>query len=451
MLPRSSSLRHVTALGPALGTALVAAFALGLASPAADAGGFGIPDIGVRRTAMGAVIGRPDEAAAIYHNPAGLILQHGWHLYLSLGLAVVRSEFQLHSWAESDRFLGVTPDADGYYAPTRPSRARGVIPMIAATGEILPGKLVMGAAIYVGNAQGAGFGENDVTRYHLIDGYVVAPQAVLAAAYRITDGLTIGGSAGVLNVRIHGKRDVFPIVNGTDISNLAGTRPELVLDGSGWAPSWMLAAFGRPHPRVTWGATLTGRVDATMTGPVEITFSDDAPNPGDKLVGTQTTTQLLPWAFMGGANVDVTPHVEVGAELRYWLYRQYQKQHTDVVGIFLVRELETVKNYHDSWQTSGGVRVHDLAALPGVELMAGTHYDRTPAPSSTVTFDQPTFKHIGLHTGLRWTTGRYRFGASYLRYWYLIPTVTDSTTSPPSNFRGHGSNNIFTLSVEAQL
>jgi long-subunit fatty acid transport protein len=83
--------------------------------------------------------------------------------------------------------------------------------------------------------------------------------------------------------------------------------------------------------------------------------------------------------------------------------------------------------------------------------MAGAHYDRTPAPSQTVTFDQPTFKHIGLHTGGRYSTGRYRFGASYLHYWYLIPTVTDSTTAPPSNFRGHGSNHIITFSLEAAL
>jgi long-subunit fatty acid transport protein len=213
----------------------------------------------------------------------------------------------------------------------------------------------------------------------------------------------------------------------------------------------MAAAFGRPHPRVTWGATITGRVDAKMTGPVEITYSDDAPSPGDKLIGTQTTTQLLPWAFMAGANVDITPNLELGGELRYWLYRQYKKQHTEVVGIFLVRELETIKNYNDSWQVSGGLRVHDLGAAPGLELMAGTHFDRTPAPSNTLTFDQPTFRHIGLHTGARYTTGRYRFGASYLRYWYLIPTVTDSTTTPPSNFRGHGANHIFTLSVEASL
>ena len=430
---------------------VVVAVVIGLTIARADAGGFGIPDIGVRRTAMGAVIGRPDEGAAIYHNPAGLLLQHGWHLYLSTGLAIVRSTFQLHSWDQSDRFLGVTPGADGYYAPVKPSRAMGIIQMLAVTGELLPGKLAMGAAVYVGNAQGAGFPDTAVTRYHLIDGYVIAPQAVLAASYQLLPTLAIGGSAGVLNVRIHGRRDVFPIVNGTDISKLTGSSPELVLDGTGWAPSWMIGAFGRPHPRLTWGATVTGRVDATMSGPVTITYSDDASNPGDQLVGTQTTTQLLPWAFMAGANFDVTPHVEIGAEGRYWLYRQYKKQHTDIVGIFLVRELDTVKNYNDSWQVSGGVRVHDLPGAPHLDLMAGTHFDRTPAPSNTLTLDQPTFRHIGLHTGLRYTYGRYRVGASYLRYFYLVPTVTNSTTTPPTNFRGSGANHIFTVSIEASL
>ena len=417
----------------------------------ARAGGFGIPDIGVRRTAMGAVIGRPDEGAAIYHNPAGLILQHGWHLYLSGGLAVIRSEFQLHSWADSDRFLGVTAGPDGYYQPIRPTRAIGVIPMLAVTGELIPHRLVLGGAVYVGNAQGAAFGANDVTRYHLIDGYVIAPQAVIAGSYQLLDTLAVGGSVGVMNLRIHERRDVFPVIGGTDVSKLTGTRPELDLDGSGWAPSWMISVFGRPRPRLTWGATVTGRIDATMTGPIQITFSDDATSPGDTLAGTQSTGQLLPWTFTAGANFDLTPHVEIGAEGHYWLYRQYRTQRTDITGIVLVRKIETMKNYHDSWQVSGGVRIHDLPAAPHLELMAGTHYDRTPAPGSTVTLDQPTFSHIGLHSGLRYTAGRYRIGLSYLRYFYLIPTVTDSTTSPPSNFRGQGANNIVTVSLEAAL
>jgi len=431
--------------------ALVVAFASGLGTSEARAGGFVIPDIGVRRTAMGSIVGRPDEPSAVYHNPAGLVLQRGWRVYVTGGLAWVRTEFQLQPWDQSDRFLGKTPGADGYYEPTRPSRAWGVIPMLAVTGELLPGKLVMGAAFYVGNAQGASFDREAVTRYHLINGYVVAPQAALSAGYRINEAISVGASVGLIHLRIHGRREVFPIVNGMDISGIAGTRPLLELDGTGWAPSWILAAFGRPHPRVTWGATVTGRVDATMSGPVEITYSDDAPSPGDKLVGTQETEQMLPWAFMGGVNVDLTPNVELGGELRYWLYRQYKEQRTEVTGIFLVRELVTRKDYNDSWQVSGGVRVHDLAAAPGLELMLGTHYDRTPAPSSTVTLDQPTFKHIGLHSGVRMTAGRYRIGASYLRYWYLIPTVTDSTTMPPSNFRGDGANHIFTLSFEASL
>jgi long-subunit fatty acid transport protein len=422
-----------------------------LDSAPVHAGGFGIPDIGVRRTAMAAVIGRPDEGAAIYHNPAGLILQRGWRLYVSTGLFVVRSEMQLRPWDESDRFLGTTAGADGYYAPVRPTRAMGAAPMLVLSGELVPGKLVVGAGLYVGNGIGAGFDRDGVTRYHLIDGYIVAPQAVVAASYQISDTLAIGASAGLLHVRVHGRREVFPIIDGMDISSIAGTRPELVLDVAGWAPSWILAAYGRPHPRVTWGATLTGRVDATIEGPVTITFSDDAPSPGDTLAGRARTTQFLPWAAMAGANIDLSPNVEIGAELRYWLYRQYRSQRIDVTGIFLVRELETTKNYRDSWQLSGGVRVHDLAALPALELMLGAHTDHTPAPPQTVTFDQPTFDHLGLHTGARYTAGRYRFGASYVRYFYQIPTVTDSITGPPSNFRGRGSNNVFTLSLEAAL
>ncbi len=428
---------------------VLAAFAL--AAPPVHAGGFGIPDIGVRRTAMASIIGRPDDASAIYHNPAGLTLQHGWQLYLSTGVILIDTEFQLHSWDDSDRFLGTTPDADGYYAPVKPSRAMGVVPMLAVTGEIIPDRLVLGASIYVGNAQGAAFERESVTRYHLIDGYVIAPQAVVAGSYRVTDTLSLGASVGVLDMRIHGRREVFPIIDGMDLSSLTGARPELVLDGSGWAPTWMVAAFGRPHPRVTWGATLTGRVDATLEGPVEITLGPDASTPNDKLVGTQRTQQMLPWAAMAGATVDITPNVELGGEFRYWLYRQYEKQHTDVTGIFLVRELETIKNYRDSWQASGGVRVHDLAQLRGVELMTGMHYDRTPAPPGAVTLDQPTFNHVGLHTGARFSTGRYRFGASYLHYWYDVDTVTTSMTTPPSNFRGHGTNNIFTVSIEARL
>ncbi len=429
---------------------LCAVVVLVMSAAQARAGGFGIPEIGVRRTAMAAMVGRPDELSALYQNPAGLVLADRWRVYMSMGLSLLSTEFELAPWDRSDEFLGTTPEASGYYAPVKPSRAFGVIPMLAAGGPVSD-RLSMGAALFVGNATGAAFDEDAVTHYHLIDGYVVAPQLTVTAAYRLRDDLALAATVGVINMRVHGRRYVFPIIDGNDISSLAGTKPELVLDGQGWAPTWSVSAYGSPHPRVTWGAQLVGRVDATLEGPIAITYSDDASQPGDMLEGRQTTTQLLPWTLQAGVNVDITPNVEIGTELRYWLYRQYERQHTDVVGIFLVRALDTEKNYNDSWQAAGGVRVHDLAALPGLELMAGTHYDRTPAPAKTVTLDQPSFSHFGLHSGLRYSQGRYRIGASYIHYWYRIPTITDSITLPPSNVRGHGANNIMTISVEATL
>jgi long-subunit fatty acid transport protein len=416
----------------------------------ARAGGFGIPEIGVRRTAMATVIGRPDELAALYHNPAGLVLADEWRIYMSAGLSLLATEFELSPWERSNEFLGATPEATGYYAPVKPSRAMGVVPMLAAGGRVW-NKLYAGAALYVGNATGAAFEEDAVTHYHLIDGYIVAPQLSATAAYQLRDDLALAATVGVINMRVHGKRYVFPIIDGNDISGLAGTKPELVLDGEAWAPTWGVSAYGKPHPRVTWGAAIVGKVTATLEGPIEITYSDDAMTPGDTLVGRQTTTQLLPWTAQAGANVDVTPNVELGSEFRYWLYRQYERQHTDVVGIFLVRELNTEKNYSDSWEVAAGARVHDLAAAPGLDLMAGFNWDKSPAPPKTVTLDQPSFTHWGLHTGARYSVGRYRIGASYVFYKYLIPTITDSVTLPPSNVRGRGTNNIMTLSVEASL
>jgi long-subunit fatty acid transport protein len=421
-----------------------------LAATSAQAGGFGIPEIGVRRTAMGAVIGRPDDPSAIYHNPAGLVLQDGWVVYVSMGVALLSTQFELAPWDQSDRFLGVSPTSTGYYAPVKPSRAFGVIPMIAVEGA-LTAKLHVGASVFVGNGTGAAFADNAVTRYHLIDGYVIAPQAVLAAAYRVTPTLALGATIGVINIRVHGERDVFPILMGKDLSSIVGTQPSLKLDGSGWAPSWSVGVFGKPHPRFTYGAAIIARVDATLRGPIEVKYGSDAPDANAVLDGEQATTQLLPWTFQAGANVDVSPNLEVGAELRYYLYRQYKRQHTDISGIFLLHELDTEKNYHDSQEVTGGLRVHDLAAVPKLELMLGGQYDRSPAPPRVLTLDSPSFSHFGLHMGGRYTVGRYRFGASYIHYWYEIPTIADSITSPPTNIRGSGSNNIFTLSVEAHL
>jgi len=419
------------------------------AAHAASAGGFAVPEMGARRTGMAAVVGRPDEPAAVLHNAAGLALLPGTHLYISMGLSLLDTSFRLRPWQDSDRFIDQPVDADGYYPETAPSRAFGVLPMLVATTEVLPDRLYAGLALYVGNATGSAFPKDAPTRYHLIDGYVVAPLGSITAAYRVADWLAAGAGLGLMNVRIHGRRHIFPIIDGTDVSGFVGTRSELVIDGSDWMPTWNLGALVTPHPRVSLGAALIGRTDATLSGPVEIHFGDDVG--GGTWYGEQKTNLLLPWSFLAGVNVDVHPQVELGGEIRYWLYRQYDEQRIDVDGIIFVDKIVTPKNYRDSYQVSGGARLHSLAAVPGLEAMLGMHYDRTPAPKETVSLDQPTFSHVGLHSGLRYQRGRYRFGLTWAHYWYKVPTIEESRTMPPSNITGSGQNNIITATFEATL
>ncbi|MDX2092892.1 MAG: outer membrane protein transport protein [Kofleriaceae bacterium] len=433
---------------------LLAAVVAGSATFAgsAHAGGFGIPEIGVRRTGMAAVVGRPDEPSSLFHNPGGLVLQKGWRVYLSATGSLISTEFKLLPWERSDEFLNTMPGPDGYYPTVKPTRAFGAAPMLAITGELIPDRLVVAMGAWIGNAAGAQFDENDITRYHLINGYIIAPQAVIGGAYRINDKISVGANAGVVYLTLKGEREFYPIYSGTDLSGIAGTRPLLELEGDAWSPTWSVGVYGQPHKKVTFGATIISRVDATLEGPVKVTFSDDAPSPGDTLESRHKTKQLLPWTFLGGVNVDVHPNVELGAELRWWLYRQYDEQLSILSPrLLVISELKTLKNYRDSFQVSGGIRVHSLKQAPGLEMMLGTHFDRTPAPKETVTLDQPTFNHLGLHSGLRYTHGSLRLGASYFRYWYDIPTVTTSTTFPPSNFKGDGVNNSLVVSMEAAL
>ncbi len=425
-----------------------ALIAVAVTTGSAVAGGFGIPEVGVRRTAMATIVGRPDDASAIYHNPAGLILQPGLGIYAAFGFALLDVSLDVKPWPGSDALLGMSPTADGYYPTVEPTRAFAVVPMLAVTRELIRDRLVIGGAAYVGNASGAAFEPDGVTRYHMIDGYVVAPQVVASAAYRIAPSLTLGATAGVVHVRVHQRREIWP--DSAFIQAAIGSHAELVLDAAGWAPTWTIGLFGQPHPRVTWGATIQGRISAELEGPVTETNDVDAGNPGDTMIGIANMTQLFPWAAFVGVSVDVSPHVEVSGEGRYWLYRQYEKQRIEFTGL-LIRELEVDKHYHDSFAVSAGVRIHGLARAPRLELMAGAQFDRSPAPPETVTLDQPTFSHPAVHSGVRYRLGRYRLGASYLHYWYLVPVIDNSTTSPPSNVRGRGTNNIFTISIEATL
>jgi long-subunit fatty acid transport protein len=415
----------------------------------ARGGGYANPEVGERRTGMGAAIGRPDDLSAVYHNPAGLTLRPGLRLYVSAGVIAMGTNLRLRPWPESRRFIDAPVDAEGYYPSVSPRHSVAPIPLIVAASSLWTDRLVGAVSFFVPNAGGAFFEKDAVTRYHLKDSYLVAAVTAFSAAYALRPWLSVGAGFELVYVRLRGSRDLFPIMNGQDLSGFLGSASSLELNGSDLVPGWNAGVLVWPHRRLSVGVSVISRTDLELAGDVVGRTGPDAPG-AFELKGAQRTEMLLPWTFLFGANVDVTRYLEVGAELRWYLLRQFKNQHTDIEGIEIITELDSPKNFRDSWQLSGGLRVHSL--VRGWEWMAGAHYDRTPAPSSTVSLESPFFNHVGLFSGARYQLGaRYRLGLTYLHYWYLERRVEDSITTPPSNFVGSGNNHIVTLTLEATL
>jgi long-subunit fatty acid transport protein len=417
----------------------------------AAAQGFSIPEMGTRKNAMGAVIGRPDDPSAVYHNPAGLPLMQGTWIYLSVGNVWLNTEFRLRPWPGSDKYIKEPVDEEGFYPSAKPSTF-AVIPMIVACTNLWTDKLVAALSFYVPNAAGASFDEDGVARYHMVNSYVVAGYGTLSLAYRPWRWLSIGAGASVVYARIFARRKFFPVLpDGLDLGPLLGGDTELEIVGDDVIPVFNVGLLFLPLPNLTIGMTMITRYDIELKGDVKLTLGPDSASPGTVWEGTHTTTTNAPWIFMFGANVDVTRWLEVGAELRWHTTSQVKEQVTTIEGIDLIDELVTPKNLRDYYQFSAGVNVRPPLPIQ-LELMAGFHYESASAPHNTITVEQPSFAHWGVHVGGRYRiTERIRVGLAYWHYFYLQRTGRDSLTVPPTNFVGSGHSDGLTLIFEARL
>ncbi|MCA9664239.1 MAG: outer membrane protein transport protein [Myxococcales bacterium] len=423
--------------------------ALGAAERRASAGGFTIVEMGTRKNGMGAVIGRPDDPSAVYHNPAGLTMQDGIRLYASVGLAFIDTDFRLRQWGNSSNYIKYPVDSEGFYPGISPA-GFGAIPMLVLSSNIYKDKLYGALSFYVPNAIGIVV-DDGPARYHAGTSYLIAGFATASLAWRVTNWLSVGAGFSLAYVRISAKRKLYPELAGTNLSGLLGGESDIDLVGEDVRPGANAGILLRPFRSLTIGIAMISRIDMNLTGDVDVILGPGAPTkPGTKLSGTQATALLIPWSFHFGANWDVTKYVEIGAELRYYTYSSLKEQRSKIDGINLISELVVPKDYSDSYQVSGGVLVK-LPPHPQLELMAGVHWDKSPAPNRTISLDQPTFDHLGLHTGVRYRWGRYRFGMTFAHYWYFRRDVTDNVTDPPSNFIASGVNNQLTLIFEVRF
>jgi long-subunit fatty acid transport protein len=432
----------------------------------AAAQGFIIPEIGARKNAMGTAIGRPDDLSAIYHNPAALTRLRGTHVGMSFGAAYLRTNIRLAPWGcdtsgcKSNQFIDRPVDAGGYY----PEQSPGIfapIPFLGASTNLWSEKLVGAVGIYVPNAAGATFGKDAPSRYHIIDAYLVSAYFTLAVAYQPLDWLSVGVGASVAYIRVKRQSLLYPVIEGLGAAGeiLLGNDTGIEIIGEDIKPAFSLGVQMWPHRTVSIGLMfLTPPLpDVEITGDMKLQpgkTTDQLLTKPNVVNNTHRTELGAPWVLAIGANWDVTPWLEIGAEFRYYINSHIKEQVTTIESGGLKAllpggQLVTPKNLKNAFHTGAGVLVRPPVPLD-LEVMAGYHYEISNSPDNTVEVSAPSFDLLSVHIGARWRFGdrRYALTLAYSHYWYFERTTTESLTSPPTNFQGSAATDQATLVFE---
>ncbi len=445
--------------------ATLAAGLLFVMPSAAQAGGFSNPDFGVRRVGMFAVTARPDDVTAIFHNPAGLTLKDGTDFY------------HAQSWFVMDLGMRLYK-SDGTLAPDKeihPTLAVGAIPFLGFASDCGTKDFRLGFGIYAPNAYGAALPEDEATRYHAITALFLASRATLAAAYKINDMFRIGAAISLVHVYLTKTQYMNAKMIPADTDKFNDPKYDLrfksrydtayddmllTMDGQDWTWAADLGILFHPIPSLRIGAAFSGGSDIELEGDVSLSYNycRDAngkkiPNcrlgdPGSKQSlkkekTTHHTNMVIPFELKAGFNWEFVKNFEVGMDVYYWHYQVFQQQRTVLKDkLFgLIKELNDQKNYGKSWAWNIGLMYR---VVPSLELMCGFQMDFTPIPQQTYTLDNPSTDQKGISLGLRWQIDdRWRVGLAFVKNWFNLVNVQESVAKPPSNAKGHGSNNEF--------
>jgi len=425
----------------ACGHGLLAALVLLAATPAWG-GGFSNLDFGIRRMGMFAVTARPDDATAIFHNPAGLILSSGTQLYHSQDWAMIDMGLRLY-------------DSEGYLRPQheiQPDWNIGILPFFAVTSD-LGGleKLRVGFGIYAPNAYGAALPEDEPTRYYATQALFIASRATGSVAYAVSDKLTVAGSLSAIHVLLMATRVMSPTVMANPdrrfdpVTDTQATDAELELGGTDLTWGADLGLLLQPTPTLKLGASFSKGSPISLEGDVKLSWAS-----GDVQETTHTTTMVIPFNLRAGVNWEFAPDFEVGADIYWWNYQVFQEQRTVLDDPILgLNELVDQKNYGSSWNWCLGLLYR---VKPGWEVMFGYQEDKSPIPARSFTLENPTTDLKGVSAGLRWqATARLRVGVAMVRNWYDLIDIQVSQATPPANAKGHGGNTEFGFEVSYAL
>ena len=469
---------------------LLALAAILIIPETALAGGFTQTTFGSRRNGMHANLGNPDGLTALFHNPAGLAYQPGIRVHLSASLALTEQSIQMQAH-DQQRFPDIYKNCtsgdwtsstcdypvgkDGYYVDSiEPEKAIGGLPYLGLSTDLdflgpWGRDIIVAMAITAPLFMGAYLPEQAPTAYNLIGGYFLVLSTTVGVAWKAHPKFSVGGSISYNHMRISLAQKLSVI----DALTPKGGKPDalaalaqsalgdIMMDYAGvdHGVGWALGVLAQPIKGFRVGLAYSGAMHAYFEGPVTFTGqSENAKkdptllNSALEMAGYKLPNGLeieipIPHNIQGGINIQLSPHLEVGFDVRLWLYNLIEKQ--KLVPVYdpnapgkepLTEEgLTRDKDFNLSYQIGGGLMFRPFGHDDRLQIMFGIGYDHSPTPGKSFTLDNAASTHTKISLGLRWRMfDRWRMSATYFINLLQPLNIQHSQTNPQTNVRATG-------------
>jgi long-chain fatty acid transport protein len=353
-------------------------------------------------------------ATAIYFNPASLAETDGFHIFLDGSLAL-RSLSYTHTPAATD-----TPEPKGAQGANTDQASLfnvGVAPFIGATAKL--GPIAIGAAFYVpfggvvtwnqnsafqNNTQYPGIVDG-AQRWNIITGTIQSTYISLAAAYKIP---RIGLSLGVSGNLIQSKVSLLTAHTATRNDDIT-QEGRAFLDVSGWQGSFGAGALWEALPQKLWfGASYQARPNISggmkLSGNLNINLGGALPPQSVDFL------QDLPDVIRFGVRVAPIKALELRLFGDYTRWSALKSQCIVPSGGSCALNADgspagtamPIQNLPRNWNDTVGVRLGaSYFVNDKVEIFAGTGFDQSAVPSSTLEPGLPDFNNFAAAAGLR--------------------------------------------------
>lgn len=420
----------------------------------ASAGGWSQNDTGAKRVGMSAVVGHVTDPTAIFHNPANIALVKGNELNASMlaGFAVASFKVELKDDAGQPYLSEVI----------RPVLNYGAFPFIGYTFDAGLEKWRFGVANYFPNFTGGSLEEDGPARYHLVEGFFASNFTSFAAAYKISEKVSVGLSVDAIYALTSGyqRLDVTSILPPDTPPGLAAIARQLgdvkvQLQVDEFKFGWHAGVNYRPAENVWFGMTYYERIDFDQEGDLRLILTGQGRQIGESLLGlTQITTavsenNLAPRTVKVGAWFKVNEKWSWAWDLYWWDYSKFQQKKRKfpnakedlepiplvgpVLYQFLGPGLYSPKLYQDSWQVCLGAE-HTLNEE--WKLRFGFAYDDSPIPNETFSIDSLTSDSYTWQIGFDHKLNeRTNFAMGYQYISFAKRKISNSLTDPPTNGR----------------